>query len=239
MCYKLSLLNFAEMMHTNDLGYLEEGTNLMDSPVLKNDILPAEVNLLSGTNFELLCFHPYKAILAITEDLRNYLKSEKGHRFVKFSNGRDRKITGQDLIPMHADANKIVDDAIISDLPLLYTPGQIGFAALILANEKQKDKENIPQIDLMGYLSVRFETLHKIVQMKSLLNEIGIKLQELREGKHGCSKYNTDMQKLKGVHKKLKKCKTWGLKKKKKKRKNATGADGAEDEHDKKRIKAP
>jgi len=211
-----------------DVRYLEEGTNLMNSPVTLSEIIPAEVNLLSGINFELLCFHPYKAVLAITEDLRTYLKSEKGRCLVKFGNGSDRRIVGQDLKPMHDAAQSIINDVIVSDIPLLYTPGQIGLAALVVANEKQKGKENIPQVDILGYLSHKFEEV-KIPQMRSLLHEIGNKLHELKEGKHGCTSHKVDMQKLKGIHKKLKKCRIWGLKeKKKKKRKNASGEDGSD-----------
>jgi cyclin H len=207
-----------------DVRYLEEGTNLMNSPVTLSEIIPAEINLLSGVNFELLCFHPYKAVLAITEDLRTYLKSEKGRSLVKFSDGSDRPIVGQDLKPMHDAAQAIVNDVVISDIPLLYTPGQIGLAALMVANEKQEDKDGIPQIDLLGYLSQRFEDAD-IGKMSSLLRDIGTKLQELKEGKYGCVG-TVDMQILKGIHKKLKKCRIWGLKEKKKKRKNGSGEDG-------------
>lgn len=208
-----------------DVRYLEEGTNLMNAPVTLSEILPAEIRLLSGVNFELLCFHPYKAVLAITEDLRTYLKSEKGRSLVKFANGSDRPIIGQDLKPMHDAAQSIINDVIVSDIPLLYTPGQIGLAALMVANEQQKDKENIPQIDILGYLSHRFEDAD-IPRMKSLLKEIGTKLDELKKGLHGCANYEIDMVKLKGIHKKLKKCRIWGVKeKKKKKRKTASGED--------------
>ena len=201
----------------------------MNSPVTLSEILPAEIRLLSGVNFELLCFHPYKAVLAITEDLRTYLKSEKGRSLVNFANGSDRPIIGQDLKPMHDAAQLIVNDVIVSDIPLLYTPGQIGLAALMVANEKQRGKDNIPQIDLLGYLSHRFEGAD-IDHMKSLLHEIGRKLEELKEGHHGCSNYEIDMQRLKGVHKKLKKCRIGGVKekKKKKKRKNTPEEDGRE-----------
>ncbi|VEU37687.1 unnamed protein product [Pseudo-nitzschia multistriata] len=208
----------------------------MNSPVTVSEILAAEIKLLSGVNFELLCFHPYKAVLAITEDLRTYLKSEKGRSLVTFLDGTDRPIIGQDLKPMHDDAQSIVNDVIVSDIPLLYTPGQIGLAALIVANENQKGKDNVPQIDLMGYLSHRFEQGADIPRMSSLLQEIGTKLQELKEGQHGCANYKVDMQKLKAIHKKLKKCRIWGVKeKKKKKRKNAPEHD---DGPETKRVKS-
>ncbi|KAG7346484.1 cyclin-like protein [Nitzschia inconspicua] len=210
-----------------DVRYLEEGTNLMNAPVPLSEIIPAEIHLLSGVNFALLCFHPYKAVLAITEDLRTYLKSERGRTLVQFSDGSDRLIVGQDLKPMHDAAQAIVNDVVVSDIPMLYTPGQIGLAALMVANDQQEGKEGVPQIDIIGYLSQRFETAN-INKMSFLLNEICGKLQELKEGKYGCGNYNLDMQVLKGIHKKLKKVRLWGAKDKKKKRKKEEGEDGPE-----------
>lgn len=202
-----------------DVRYLEEGTNLMNAPVTSSEIIPAEINLLSGVNFELFCFHPYKAVLSTTEDMRTYLKSEKGRSLVRFAeDGSDRTLVGQDLKPMHDAAQLIVNDVIVSDIPLLYTPGQIGLAALMVANEQQKENKEIPQIDILGYLSQRFEDSDN-KGMNTLLSEIGARLKELKEGKHGCANHNVDMQALKGIHKKLKKCRLWGKKEKKKKRK--------------------
>jgi cyclin H len=204
--------------------YLEEGTNSMNAPVSQADILPAEINVLSGIHFDLLCFHPYKAVLAMTEDLRTYLKSEKGRSLVRFQNGNHRPIVGQDLKPMHDAAQLIVNDVVVSDIPLLYTPGQVGLAALMVANEQQIGNVDIPQIDILGYLSQRFEYAD-LEGMKTLLRNLSAMLRDLKEGKYGCANHNVDLQTLKGIHKKLKKCRVWGVKEKKKKRKNA-GEDG-------------
>lgn len=200
------------------INFLEEGTNLMNAPVGSAAIITAEINLLSGINFELFCFHPYKAVLSITEDMRTYLKSEKGRSLVSFPNGNNRPIVGQDLKPMHDAAQLIVNDVILSDLPLLYTPGQVGLAALVVANEGQQGKPDIPQIDIIGYLSHRFES-SDLESMSVLLREISTMLRELKDGKHGCANHAVDLQILKGIHKKLKKCRLWGTKEKKKKRK--------------------
>jgi cyclin H len=227
-----------------DVRYLEEGTNAMNAPVTQAEIIPAEIALLSGIHFDLLCFHPYKAVLAITEDLRTYLKSEKGRTLVRWTKDTtsDRAIIGQDLKPMHDAAQRIVNDVIVSDIPLLYTPGQVGLAALMVANEEQQKQpaastnstpappqEDVPQIDIMGYLSQRFQEqanpmLH---DMKTALRDICNSLRQLKEGKHGCANHHVDMQSLKGIHKKLKKVRVWGVKEKKKKRKNAGGDDSA------------
>jgi cyclin H len=203
-----------------DVRYLEEGTNLMNAPVTQSEIIPAEIHLLSGIDFDLLCFHPYKAVLSITEDLRTYLKSEKGQSLVKFPDGIDRPIVGQDLKPMHDAAQEIVNDVIVSDIPLLYPPGQIGLAALMVANEQQQDKDNndSPEIDLLGYMSQRFEEADQEAMTKVLHDLCGM-IRELKDGKYGCANHNVDLQTLKGVHKKLKKCRAWGQSEKKKKRK--------------------
>ena len=214
-----------------DVRYLEEGTNLMNAPVTQSEILPAEIHLLSGIDFDLLCFHPYKAVLSITEDLRTYLKSEKGKSLVRFPDGSTRPIVGQDLKPMHDSAQDIVNDVIVSDIPLLYPPGQIGLAALMVANEHQqeKDSNDSPQIDLLGYMSQRFEEADQS-SMTTVLHDLCGMIRELKDGKYGCANHNVDLQTLKGVHKKLKKCRAWGQKEKKKKRKSKDDTDTAEPE---------
>ena len=246
---------------TTDVRYLEEGTNLMDAPVSQADIIPSEIHLLSGIQFDLLCFHPYKAVLAITEDLRTYLKSEKGRSLVHFPNSAtQRPIVGQDLLPMHDAAQKIVDDVIVSDIPLLYTPGQVGLAALMVANERQQEQHqqqsnintstdgkestavDVPQIDMLGYISLRFPDKDHDA-LKSMLRDLCTMLRELREGKHGCGNHHVDFQVLKSVHKKLKKTSKWSSssssnKEKKKKRKTpSTNEDGEKEGPDTKRNK--
>ena len=228
-----------------EIKYLEEGTNKMNAPVTQAEIIPSEIALLSGIHFDLLCFHPYKAVLAITEDLRTYLKSEKGRGLVQWTknpNDTNRVIVGQDLKPMHDSAQKIVNDVIVSDIPLLYTPGQVGLAALMVANEEQQrtqtseSKTDIPQIDIMGYLSQRFQDQDDpmLQDLKTELREICAALRQLSEGKYGCSNHQEDLSKLKETNKKLKKVRVWGIKeKKKKKRKNA----GGEDEKESKKAK--
>eukprot|EP00545_Synedropsis_sp_CCMP1620_P011764 CAMPEP_0119031400 /NCGR_PEP_ID=MMETSP1176-20130426/41521_1 /TAXON_ID=265551 /ORGANISM="Synedropsis recta cf, Strain CCMP1620" /LENGTH=372 /DNA_ID=CAMNT_0006987795 /DNA_START=75 /DNA_END=1193 /DNA_ORIENTATION=+ len=195
--------------------HLEEGTKLMNSPVTQAEILKAEYPFLGGINCDLLCFHPYKAVLALTEDLRTFLKTRKGRILATFATGEDRPIIGQDLSPMHNAARALVDDAVVSDIPFLYSPGQIGLAALMVAND-QINKPEVPKIDLLGYIEHRFEEQeHETV--KGQVIALGEMLKELKEGKYGCGNHKVDLQMLKGVHKKLKKCRNGEKKKKKRK----------------------
>ena len=230
---------------------LEQATNEMNSPVTRAEIIPSEVNLIAGVDFDLLCFHPYKAVVAMTEDMRNHLKAPEAQRLVTFpdsSSSPDRVISGKDLDPMYRKAVSIVNDAIVSDLPMLYTPAQIGLAAVLIATENYQDEEKKdstpPQIDFMGYLEYRFAD-EDIKNLQALILDISKKLKGLKEGKYGCGNHNVDMQKLKEIHKKLKKCRVWGQKsssssskkdKKKKKKKNDEEA-GEEDGPARKKAK--
>lgn len=208
--------------------YLEEGTKLMNAPVTVAEILPAELSLLTGINFDLLCFHPYKAVLAFTEDLRTYLKTEKGRTLAHFR-GQDRPVVGQDLKPMHDGARKIVDDVIVSDIPLLYSPGQIGLAALMVTNEElQANTEvDVPRIDLLGYVEHRFDDKTDHALMREKMIELCSMLMGLREGKHGCGNHNVELRALKEIHKKLKKCRAWGKSGEGNKRKTAVDEEPA------------
>lgn len=47
---------------TVDIRYLEEATKQMQAPVTQKEIVEAEVSLVAGLHFELLCFHPYKTV---------------------------------------------------------------------------------------------------------------------------------------------------------------------------------
>lgn len=182
--------------------------------------------------------------MAYTEDLRTYLKTEKGRKWATFSGGnKNRPIVGEDLRPMHDEARRIVDDACVSDVTLLASPGQIGLAAMIVANEElqlsqqrqlwqpqqQSDGEPIvPDIDLLGYVASRFDDRgngdHN--KLRSRITGVCDMLKALRNGKYGCGNHGIDLLKLKAVHKKLKKCRVGAKGKTKKKRKCTDRGDG-------------
>ena len=176
------------------------GTKEMNAHVSVKDILEGEIVLLKGVDFDLLVF----------QDLRTYLKSERGRGLVSLGNkkedvvvvgnnndedGSEKEqqqeeqvvvVAGEDLRPMHDEARKIVDDVIVSDVPLLYGPGEVGLAALMVANEElcktnnnaaaaMKDEEgesttasrtmakshNTLNIDMMGYIRSRFQDVNE------------------------------------------------------------------------------
>ncbi|KAL9180387.1 hypothetical protein ACHAXT_008357 [Thalassiosira profunda] len=229
------------------VGYLEMGTKEMSAPVPINDILDAEIRLIEGIDFDLLVFSPYKTVLSYTEDLRTFLKTEKGRKLIAFpgEEGEKRKLVGEDLRPMHDAAMKICDDAIVSDLPMLFAPGEVGLASLMIANEYvntdgeasssgegKTDSENSgsPQIDIVGYIRTRFQDTNEaevkadaaaIDAVANRVAKLGQMMRELKEGKHGCGNYEVDMAELKALNKKLKQCRAWGTQKKGNKKKKS------------------
>ena len=216
-----------------DVRYLVEGTVALNAPVTAPEIVTAELALLQGLDFYLLCFHPYKAVLALTEDLRTFFKTEKGKNLLQEqgaaaagmilegSEGEEEVstvmvVTGNDLAPVYEAARDILNDVVVSDIPLQYSPGQIGLAALAVAAERVREVQPSSAIStdllLKGYLRVRFPNK---TPDTTLLEALAVKLRQLPEGRHGCAKYHTDMTELKGIHKKLKKVRAWGERKKK------------------------
>jgi cyclin H len=260
------------------IQYIELGTVEMNAKVPIADILHAEIRLIRGIDYELLVFSPYRTILSYTEDLRTFLKSERGAGLVTFNSNSSseerssqQQVAGEDLRPMHDAAMRICDDVIVSDIPLLFAPGEVGLAALMIANEyccaaqsttgndnsdiaaRDKDEEigsssssSSLHIDIIGYIRCRFQdtaneitesinvdtdTIETVTQRVSHLGQL---IRELKLGKHGCGNYGLDMNELKMLNKKLKKCRAWedsevkdekGKTKKKKKRKAEEGDD--------------
>lgn len=153
---------------TVDVRYLEDGSRGLGTHTKWKEIVESEIDLTKGIDFDLCCFHPYKAVLAYTQDLRGFLKSTVGKQCVKIfstnntpdevasgmdidqvgskavENQRATTISGEDLRPIHDLAFKIVEQMMFgSDIMLLAPPGKIGLVAMILANEQLLQDENV------------------------------------------------------------------------------------------------
>lgn len=221
---------------TVEIQNLEEGTKRMDAHVSIDEIIKSEVQLVKGIDFDFTCYHPFKTVLAYTEDLRTFLRSTQGKRYVN----RDW-VGGEDLRPIYDEAHRIVEDAVDSDVPLLAGAGKIGLAAMMLANQRlletgkniqmsddaeelSKNNARTMEIDFKGYMKCRFQETHSGQDVELIWQEM-TKLRDvlgtLKSGGYGCGNQSIDMVQLKVIHKKLKKCRIWGQKSgdKKKKRK--------------------
>ena len=223
------------MVHASSL---QQATRELQTEVTLEDILTAECALLQGVAFDILCFPPFQAVLALTEDLRTYLKSEKGRSLVP------RPVSSQDLQPLYVQARQTLEKALLqTDGALLYTPGQLALGSLVVAQdvliekaEKPKQDESVDiqagtdsnpntatplTIDWHGYVHQRFDTTPEKAQrtweaVQAIRNELLPLSVETPPP--------PDWAALKAIHKKLKKVRIWG---KSKKRKNKD--DGTED----------
>ena len=216
---------------TCDIRYLEDGTRAMSAHVKIKDIIEAEVALVKGVDFDLTCFHPYKVVVAYTEDLRTFLKSKDGKGCV------NRVMKGEYLVPIYNRAMAIVEQVIFqSDVMLIASPGKVGFVAMMLANKELVEKDaqsggesmggegesDAVKIDFKGYLKCRFANEKKESDIETLWQEMEGLMVRMEET---IQKPELDIVILKGIHKKLKKYRIWGdeEKKKKKKRKRTDG----------------
>ena len=231
---------------TCDVRYIEDGTRAMQAHVKIKEIIEAEIALVKGVDFDLCCFHPYKVVLAYTEDLRSFLKSKDGkHCVTVLSNHNDKNVnvqrelvSGEDLRPIYDKARDIVQQLVFgSDVMLLASPGKIGLVAMMLANKillqsqdenfKKDGESTVVNIDFREYLRCRFAEERKEHEIDTLWLEIEDLSQVVQSAVDQLLlQPEPDMVALKGIHKKLKKCRIWGKddkKKKKKKRKHGEG----------------
>ncbi len=220
---------------TCDIRYLEDGTKAMSAHVKIKEIIEAEVALVKGVDFDLCCFHPYKVVLAYTEDLRTFLKSKDGKNCVNMENRE--VVSGEDLVPIYNRARQIVEHVVFhSDMMLRASPGKVGLVAMMLANEELVEKHvaangtdtSVLIIDFKEYITCRFANEKKVNDIETLWH----RMEELLIQMKGIvNKSSTDMIALKGIHKKLKKCRIWGStddkKKKKKRKRNEDDTSGA------------
>jgi cyclin H len=228
---------------TVDIRYLEQATALMNVTVTIPEIVTAEVMLLSGVHFDLLCFHPYKAVLALTEDLRTFLKTQVGRAAFSAPGTSVPLLQGADLKSLFDISRTLLDSIIVSDLPLLYSPGQIGLAALTVAHnrllEQQPPNASMPPEDLRdvlcrAYLPSRFPNEMAGTDMvPKLVQEVAEEIRGLQQQTEQQEQAQNDtMLELKAIHKQLKKVRIWGKeeKKKSKKRKGEATEDPATEE---------
>ena len=94
----------------------------------------------------------------------------------------------------------------------------------------------LPPLDMLLYIRRRFSD-QQAQEMAAIMDKLLPLMKGLKQGKSGCGNHNVDMAKLKGVHKKLKKCRVWGKKEKKDKKDKKSkkrSAEGGEEPKSKK-----
>jgi hypothetical protein len=136
------------------------------SYVTVEEIEAAERDLMEGINYEMICHHPYNAVRVLSGEVENFLSLGEDRRYFPFErrqkNGESspRKvfdIRGEDCEEgIQERAIMIAQNALLfSDLPFIFPPGHIAFAAVAMAIRKKHDAHGLP-LTLRTYLRDRF-----------------------------------------------------------------------------------
>jgi len=147
---------------------------------------------------------------------------------------RRHKVDARDLLaPVYKEAQALVETVMYTkcgDVALIATPGQIGLAAMYVANQRLMAKakikidadgkgegdsagtEDVVQIDFEGYIKNRFHEKKRRSKVWDRVKKVGTILEEE-------SRWEQDIGFLKGINRKLKGCRVWGKMDEKKKKK--------------------
>ncbi len=97
----------------------------------------AEKQLMEGVDYELRCHHPHNAIRVLTSDFSTFLSEMNDCQHDSGCGAHSPQTTAcpDDLIfDLHEEAMAIAQAAlVVSDVPFLFPPGQIAFAAVSIA----------------------------------------------------------------------------------------------------------
>lgn len=159
--------------------------------------LKLELVLLQGLDFDLQVHSPYRALEGCLADLTEWIESQNGGPPLSASQLNDVKIA----------AYKTTDELLLSDAPLVYSPGQIGLAALRAGLKTQ------PEIDFSKYLdhvasksgSVNGSSesrAHLVAELVRVIESVEELLRKTREALQDCNVVDID-RKLKSLRKKL------------------------------------
>uniref|UniRef100_A0A453HBH4 Cyclin-H1-1 n=2 Tax=Aegilops tauschii subsp. strangulata TaxID=200361 RepID=A0A453HBH4_AEGTS len=118
-------------------------------------ILNNEMIVLKSLDFDLIVYAPYRSIEGFIDDMDD------------FCNGAHQR-----LKDLHQTANSEVDTMMLTDAPLLYTPGQLALAALYKSNSA------LSVLDFERYLESVFSRQHfdcpveQFIQIISSINHL-------------------------------------------------------------------
>ncbi|GAB9466460.1 Cyclin-h [Globisporangium polare] len=81
-------------------------------------VIGHEMVLLEGTRFQLIMYHPFRALLGFVDDFRGYAKA------------KGKELPLDTLQKLHSNSCVVVNDMLLTDLPLTYYPPFLALAAL-------------------------------------------------------------------------------------------------------------
>lgn len=81
-------------------------------------VIGHEMVLLEGTRFQLIMYHPFRALLGFVDDFRGYAKA------------KGKELPVDTLQKLHSNSCVVVNDMLLTDLPLVCYPSLLALAAL-------------------------------------------------------------------------------------------------------------
>ncbi|KAJ8524106.1 hypothetical protein ON010_g17011 [Phytophthora cinnamomi] len=82
-------------------------------------IIGHEMILLEGVRFQLIMYHPFRALLGFLDDFRAFAKQVL-----------NKDLPASVLQKLHANSTAMLNDLLLTDLPLLHYPSNLALAAL-------------------------------------------------------------------------------------------------------------
>ncbi|CAH0475694.1 unnamed protein product [Peronospora belbahrii] len=178
-------------------------------------IIGHEMILLEGVRFHLIMYHPFRTLLGFLDDFRAYSKQVLS-----------KDLPATVLQKLHANATAVLNDMLLTDLPLLHYPSYLALAALwhvageVAASIGEKAC-GLTNDDVLSYVRhSNFSKSQPVNEVSSQLLEIAQAFQVLKseKDKEGEEAVAHRAKQVKFIYKKLKQFYKDDEKKEKKKR---------------------
>ncbi|RLN96486.1 hypothetical protein BBJ28_00000610 [Nothophytophthora sp. Chile5] len=204
-------------------------------------IIGHEMVLLEGVRFQLIMYHPFRALLGFLDDFRVFAKQALA-----------KELPANVLQKLHANSSALLNDLLLTDLPLLHYPSYLALAALCQVTDEvgasSSDKASgLASADVLAYIRrSKFSKDQPVDEVCSRLEQIAEAFREekARKEKDGEEAAVRRAKQVKVIYKKLKQFHEDDKKDKKKdkkgdgkdaKKKDKKRKDGSKD--DKKKAK--
>ncbi|KAH3761670.1 cyclin H [Pelomyxa schiedti] len=113
--YRISLHQLCDMIE-NATAPKPHAPGIGQIRVTAAKVMECELGLLAGLRFNLIVYHPHRSFRGFTADWCKFAESNK--------------IRQPDADALIRTGNKFLHEVMLTDVPLIYTPGQIALAAL-------------------------------------------------------------------------------------------------------------
>jgi len=200
-------------------------------------IIGHEMILLEGVRFQLIMYHPFRALLGFLDDFRAFAKQVLA-----------KDLPATVLQKLHANSTALLNDMLLTDLPLLHYPAFLALASLwhvadeVAASSGEKAC-GLTSADVLDYIKrSKFSKDQPVEELSGRLEQIvqafrGTKTEKEKGGEEGVAH---KAKQVKKIYKKLKQFHKDDEKKDKKKKgdgkkKDKKRKDGSKD--DKKKVK--